>query len=722
MVKKVKKYEVGYSITFCERVQTLSEGARKKANQEATKWKANPTSPAYLYERIDGAVDERLHGLKLTEDHTAIVLRSPRQDAYLLLWIDVHEEALAWARKHQYQVNPSTGALQRLGVDPESEQRAGDDVKVGGIFDAYSGRQLERLGVPRQLMFRVRHATSLDAFEQLSLLLPSDAYEALRSLLAEQDYNDVLETVTGSSIPADRDVDVDDILTALGTDTSRQQFKIVETEGELSRVFSGDIQNWRVFLHRSQRRLATRSASGPVRVLGGAGTGKTVVAMHRAVHLVNKVFTDTEERVLFTTFTVNLAADIQANLETLCDTKTLKRIEVVSLDRWVVDFLKKHGFDKQIMYFARREKNKLYDLWNRVVDEFIQEASTAGDFSPQFLRAEWEQVIQAQGIRDVRGYLIANRAGRGRALRRKERKAIWPVFQAYRMRMSDEGWCEREDALYEARVLLDEEGITLPYCSVIVDEAQDMSNEAFKLVRAIVPRDSQVEERANDIFVVGDGHQRIYNHKVVLGRCGINIRGRAHRLKINYRTIEEIREFAIKVLEGIDIDDLDGEQDTQRGYISLMNGARPTVRAHRTFGDELDTIQAYLDQHMSPEAKESICLVARTKKQLKSYEEALIKRNIPVYRIPANRAEDLSAPGVRLATMHRVKGLEFDRVIMAGLDKSMMPLKGLLETVEDRESFEIQERALFYVACSRAKTDVLVTSSTTMSSFIDNNE
>ncbi len=477
-------------------------------------------------------------------------------------------------------------------------------------------------------------------------------------------------------------------------------------------VLNEPLATLRLFLHRSQRRLVEQRSSGPVRVLGGAGTGKTVVAMHRARYLAEHVFKGPDERILFTTFTQNLAMDIEENLRQLCPTALMRRIEVVHLDKWVNDFLKRQGFPRQIKYFDLAKEttrdSTLADMWTESVDSY-------GDlerYSHAFYREEWEQVIQAQGVTSEREYLRASRQGRGVGLTRKERQTIWPVFEEYRSQMSERGVCEREDALRAARHILEQRGDILPYQAVLVDEAQDMTNEAFKLIRQIVPK------QPNDIFIVGDGHQRIYNHKVVLSHCGVHIVGRAHRLKINYRTSAQIQRFAMAVLEGQRVDDLDGERDSLEGYRSLVQGDPPRIQTHDSLDAELETIQAFIQR---PGFAATTCLVVRTNKQLDLYERALNDRDIPTYKLSRGRIEDARRPELRLATMHRVKGLEFERVILAGINDGEVPLATALNRSDDalvRESAELQERALFYVACSRAKREVLVTTSGTPSPFL----
>lgn len=711
MVKK-SQYTVALSTDFLSCLSAIPPEQKNTAFQFFKEFKQNPTAPRFNFEKIKDAHDENMRAIRISSDYRAVVLKPEQGTVYVLLWIDETEKAYTWAANMRCVIHPDTGSLQTFRVDTRSEQASEEEVeslraKVGGLFDDYSGEELRKLGVPPQLMYRVRHLQNIEELELSSLQLPGEAYESLLRLANDDPYDAVLRSMQEEAFAPQEEVDQSDFAAALNKAVTRETFTIIEDEDELQRIWDAPLEKWRVFLHRSQRKLVEAHAKGPMRVLGGAGTGKTVVAMHRAIHLAKNYFTHDNDRLLFTTFTRNLAADIEANLRELTpDTALLKRIEVVSLDSWVNNFLTKQRFNKKIKYFNNTRDTTLQTLWQ----EAMQKAPGDQGFPPAFYREEWEQVIQAEGITSPRDYMRVSRKGRGVALGRLQRKAVWPVFEHYMQRMMDEGVCEREDALRAARHILEEKGDILPYKSVLVDEAQDMSNEAFKLLRQIVPVEHGVE-RHNDIFIVGDGHQRIYNHRVVLGRCGIHIVGRAHRLKINYRTSDKIRAFAVRALEGLAIDDLDGGDDSQTGYVSLIQGNNPVIKIHDTFFEEIDTITSYLQ---SAETLDQTCLVARTTTQLEHYENALESRGFKTYKLSRSTAEDRHREGVRLATMHRVKGLEFERVILAGLNHDMMPLKQAVEDTDDelvRESRIIQERALFYVACTRAKKDVLLTTS-----------
>ncbi len=469
-------------------------------------------------------------------------------------------------------------------------------------------------------------------------------------------------------------------------------------------MLDAPLEKWRIFLHPSQRRMVSVHFNGPARVLGGAGTGKTVVAMHRAKHLVTNVFPDDADRILFTTFTNNLARDIQGNLRKLCPPGALRRIEVVHLDKWVADFLKRQGYRHRIAYWPQPP---LKDLWEQAM------ALRPSGFGERFFREEWDYVVQPSGCASYEDYKKARRAGRGVRLSRKQRKEIWPVFEEYRNLLDARGLRESVDAMRDAASLLEHRRGASPYRAVVVDEAQDMSTVAFQLLRNVIRA-----EQPNDLFIVGDGHQRIYRRKVVLSHAGVNIVGRSRKLYINYRTTDEIRRYAVALLQDVDVDDLDGGEDSNSRYKSLVHGQAPIIAACSTFPEEVEAIRAFVVEGDPSRT----CLVARTNGLLEQYEASLNALGVQTYRLRRSEAEDREADGLRLATMHRVKGLEFDRLVVAGVNEGVVPLAvGELRSEDGavREEAEKRERALFYVAVTRARREVLVTAHGTPSPWLE---
>ena len=572
-----------------------------------------------------------------------------------------------------------------------------------GLFDELKSKELVRLGVPEEqipLVRNVHNEMELDAIENR---LPVEAYEALFMYMAGSRYDEIINEREQKEEP----VDTKDYSAALERAESKSRFVVVDNELELSKMLNAPLEKWRVFLHPSQRKLVEGQKKGPFRVLGGAGTGKTVVAMHRAKWLAENALED-NRKILFTTFTKNLATDIEANLKSICTPAVMSRIEVINLDRWVSGFLRKRNYDHRILYGSGGEQ-----LWERAMDLKPLDVNVPD----LFYREEWVRVIQPQDIDSKEKYIHASRVGRGTRLSRAERVKIWPVFEEYRNQLNLNKYKEVDDAYRDATALLKSEGHGLPYASVVVDEAQDMSAQAFQLIRAIV------QEGINDLFIVGDGHQRIYGkNKVVLSRCGINIQGRARKLRINYRTTEEIRRWAVRLLEGKAIDDLNGGADTNDGYKSLTHGDAPTIQNLETAEKQSEFIATYLKQREQQGVPPSnICVVARTNNEVDSIGEHLKRFGVEVKKITADSSEHGSDQAVRIATMHRVKGLEFDEMVLASMNQGLVPLDLVIankgDVVEERQA-DLEERALVYVAITRAKKVAMVLSYGEMSPYI----
>ena len=709
----ISKIKVAISSEFMNAFAQIPKKMQGKVLEFITKFRNNPVSASINYEKIAQFKDPTLRSVRIDQSYRGIVKKPDSGNVYMLLWVDHHDKAYEWAKNKKCTINPETGSLQVYDVD---DSQALDSPKVADqqdlhrdyMFSSIHDRHLIKLGVPEDLLPLVREIHTEEQLDKIVVKLPTEANEALTALAAGYTLEEVFLEFD-KSIEAGKTIDTEDYETALENPDSKRRFVVVEDDLILQEILEAPLEKWRVFLHPSQRTLVERDWNGPVRVLGGAGTGKTVVAIHRAKWLVENVFTSDHDKILFTTFTRNLAADIKENLKKICPEKLMRRIEVINLDRWVSAFLKKNKYTYDIDYGDRTKS-----LWEKAITLAPNELG----LPEKFYREEWERIIQPQSITSFQEYLKAPRVGRGTRLTRKHRKDIWTVFEEYRVLLNENNLCEIEDAMRDACALIRERGEILPYKAVIVDESQDMSVQAFKLIRQIIPGGDQ----KNDLFICGDAHQRIYRHKIVLGQCGINIRGRGRRLKINYRTTEENRSWAVSLLKGIKFDDLDGDLDDQKGYKSLIHGVLPTVKGLTSFQDEVELITNYLEQIKNESGSlNEVCLVARTHDLLKQYEGALKFKGIETYFIQRSEAEDRRKEGVRLATMHRVKGLEFDNVIISGVNDGIIPLDNNWTTSSDqivRQENETQERALLYVAATRAKKEVLVTSFGKPSKFI----
>jgi superfamily I DNA/RNA helicase/mRNA-degrading endonuclease RelE of RelBE toxin-antitoxin system len=686
-----QKLNVAITSDFFTAFAKLPHQQQGKVASFIDKFKSNPTSPGINYEKIKDASDSAMRSVRIDQAYRGIVLKPQNDNVYLLLWVDHHDKAYEWARRHKCCVNSETGTLQIYDAlfvpSPAVEQKV---QSKKGLFDLLKDRELLRLGIPLELLPIVRGVEDDDALNKLEKILPLEGYEGLYYYSEGLSYENI---VREREIPAPEDIDVSDFGAALLRATTRSRIMLIEDDVELEKILKAPLEQWRVFLHPSQRQLSHGTKSGAVRVLGGAGTGKTVVAMHRAKWLASDFAQ--HQRVLFTTFSSNLAQDIEANLRLICSNEEFNRIEVINLDRWVSRFLRDRDYSYSILY---DESTTSY--WAHA----LSLAPPDLDFSEAFYREEWQRVVQHQNIMTLGEYKQASRVGRGTRINREERHKIWPVFDDYRQQLLSNKKKEADDTYRDAAVLLQEIAGSL-YDAVIVDEAQDMSNQAFVLLRALV------KEGPNDMFIVGDGHQRIYGrNKVVLSHCGISIRGRARKLKLNYRTTEENRQSAVNLLEGFAIDDLDGGRDENKDYKSITHGEPPMVKLFDSIARQNTFVVEYLRKAKYTKMGD-VCIVARTSAELTQVEKALADADIGSNRLTATNSSLVDHDLVKLATMHRVKGIEFEDVILVGINDGIVPLQHVIEgkgdTVSARQA-DLEERSLLYVAMTRAKQHVMV--------------
>lgn len=644
------KPTVAISTDFLTAYAALPRQKQGKVTEFFNKFRNDPMHPGINFEKINEGIDKNICSVRIDDTYRGIVVREPESNVYILLWVDHHDEAYAWAKRKKCSINKLTGSVQIFDVQEVIEEQKAIDEPA--LFANISDEVFEKIGLPEEQLPMIKAIKTLEGLHSLKAAIPEEAFEGLEWLGNGFSVEEVLDTL----YPETEKVEVkeNDFAAALQTDTSRKSFVIVEGEEELQAIMQEPLEKWRIFLHPTQRKVVEKTFNGPARVLGGAGTGKTVVAMHRAKMLASNL--ESNEKILFTTYTKNLAEDIKDNLRKICTAEEMKRIDIINLDAWVSNFLRRQGYEYQIVYDEEVDK-----AWRDAI------AIAGGDlnFVENFYKDEWVKVVQAQEVYDKVSYCKASRIGRGVRLDRKVRMQIWDVFDEYQNIMNEKLQRDVETAMYECRKILENKKLTGQYTSIIVDEGQDLSPSAYRLLRSLAG-----DEHQNDIFIVGDSHQRIYRNKAVLSKCGINVRGRSSYLRINYRTTEEIRKFAFGLLNGVSFDDLDDDYDNGKGCQSLTHGDKPEIKEFATPEEELDYLVSKIHElETAGVEQKNICIVARTHKLLDSYIAGLQRTGIKSFEIKANKTDDRTFEGVRIATMHRVKGLEFDYVFIMGLNE-----------------------------------------------------
>lgn len=514
-----------------------------------------------------------------------------------------------------------------------------------------------------------------------------------------------------------------DLIAGLRTRAARSTFTWLESDEDLRRAIEGlSFAEWQLFLHPQQRALVERRANGPMRVSGGAGTGKTVIAVHRAVELAKRDKADGQEpRILLTTYTRNLADDLRrqiAQLEPrLPFTEKLSEpgVMVSGLDRVARMILQQAGAKispiAQEVIGQPRGRVLTYpreNVWQEVLtlmgDELPERLRSA-----DFLESEYELIVLPQRVTTLKQYLRVRRPGRGVALDRSKRAAVWKAMERYRDRSADLGVTSFDEQLALAAAWLDHEaalGTPRPFRHVLVDEAQDLTPAHLQLLRALV------EPGPDDLFLAEDSHQRIYGKKITLSHYGIQVRGRSRRLTRNYRTTRQNLDVAFGILDPGTYEDMEGQAE-EHHYVSPRSGPEPLLLHASDRADELskaaELLTVWLEQDRDSEdsAPETIAILVRDRYQRDAVVNGLAQHGIEV------RAVDREAAGRGrpvVMTMHRAKGLEFRKVLLFDVSKNAIPrsLWDQQYSEADGDDALLRERSLLYVAATRARDQLAI--------------
>ncbi|MBA4495661.1 3'-5' exonuclease [Paenactinomyces guangxiensis] len=687
--------------TFTDSIAQVPAQVQKLAWNMIHQLTEHPEAHGLNFERVKGAVDSKVHSVRVNQKYRAILVRPEKEDVNLFVWIDKHDNAYDWAERKRFEVNQVTGFLQMW----TSNKKTNDSIDVKGLFSDYTEDKLIAIGVPEDLIpviYEIKHEDELYKYVDE---IPEDTFAPLLWIAQGESYQDVLQIVNEQKAERSRQQQApgQPFLQAMLNTSS--QVAVISSDTQLQEILRYPFDHWRLFLHSSQKELAEKDFSGPVKVLGGAGTGKTVVALHRARKLIRD-FMRPDEKLLFTTFNINLANIIQDLLATMCTPEEVQRIKVIHIDRLAKEIVETcAGVKINKLMESDRDRET---IWRQAGSRLGIDSSRM-----EWIRKEYDRFIQPNRIEEKEEYFRLQRKGGKKKISKKERAEVWKVVEAVRGEMVQRGWYEYPDMIRMARKWLEKNPGQLNYRAAIVDEAQDFTEESFKLLRALVPKNR------NDLFIVGDPHQRIYPRFAVLSRCGIEVRGqRSKRLRINYRTTEQIRKQAIRMIKGIEFDDLNGGKNFVDD-ISLISGTEPVcvnfenVNLERQF--ILKQIKKLLEEGILPR---EIALFARTKRMVEKYQKFLGNNGITASLLTTE--SHLKNRGVNCGTMHRSKGLEFRIVFLAGVNEKIIPIDIFtkIEDQEEREEKIRQERSLLYVASTRARDKLFITSYGSPSPFV----
>jgi mRNA-degrading endonuclease RelE of RelBE toxin-antitoxin system len=681
--------------TFTDSLARLTGEEQKAVKTTAFDLQLNPANPGMSFHKLDKAKDKNFWSVRVNTDIRLIVHRS--EGSLLLCYVDHHDKAYDWAERRKLEMHPKTGAAQFVEiretvkeilipvyVQTESATRPHN---VTPLFAERSDDELLGYGVPAEWLNDVKAATE-DTLLALADHLPAEAAEAL------------LELATGGKPRIPRPVAPSG--TPFEHPDALRRFRVMANVQELERALDFPWDKWTVFLHPDQREMVERDYTGPARVSGSAGTGKTIVALHRAAHLAR---TNQNARVLLTTFSDTLANALRIKLRRLLgnEPRLAERIDVYSLNAIGLRLYRAHVGPASIA-----DPKVVSDLLREAVDTV-----TSHKFGRHFLVTEWEQVIDAWHLADWEAYRDVVRLGRKTRLPEAQRKVLWSIFERVHAGLRAQKLITYAELFTTlATVISKTEKVLFDFA--VVDEAQDVSVAHIRFLAALA------DGRPNALFFAGDLGQRIFQQPFSWKALGVDVRGRSRTLRVNYRTSHQIRTQADRLL-GPTVSDVDGNSDDRTDTVSVFNGPPPTIEMLKSEDEEVKTVAEWITGH----AKTGLMphefgLFVRSADQLKRAQAAAHQAGL-AFKVLDETVETTSGY-LSIGTMPLAKGLEFRAVAVMACDDEIIPLQERIEAVGDdadlQEAYDT-ERHLLYVACTRARDHLLITSVEPASEFLD---
>ncbi len=691
----ISNLEFRIADTFTDSLGRLTGDEQKAVKTTAFDLQLDPKSPGLQFHRIERAKDKNFWSIRVSRDLRLIVHKTDQ--SLLLCFVDHHNKAYEWAEKRKLQTHPKTGAAQLVEIRETVQeviltkyvvaQSARPTTSRRRLFEQMTDDELLSFGVPAEWIEDVRAADDESIFA-LADHLPGEAAEALLEL-ATGGKPRIPQTPSNTKDPFDHP-------------DAQRRFRGMANVEELAAALDFPWEKWAVFLHPEQRQWVDRDYNGPARVSGSAGTGKTIVALHRAVHLAR---TNPESRVLLTTFSDVLAGSLRNRLRCLVshEPSLMERMDVYSMTGISERLYKMHIGPVTI---ASRE------LIEQLLVAALQEIKPNA-FSRHFLLTEWEQVVDAWQLGNWEAYRDVSRLGRKTRLPETQRKILWSVFERVMAELSSSNrltpatiFSRLTDVLQRLK--------TPPFHFAVVDEAQDIGVSQMRFLSALGG------DRSNALFFAGDLGQRIFQQPFSWKSMGVDIRGRSRTLRINYRTSHQIRNQADRLL-GVTSTDVDGNSDDRSDTISVFNGPLPMVKIMQDEDEEIRTVADWIsEQSNAGVMPHEFGVFVRSDKQLARAKRATEKAKIPWVLLDDKFGGD--SKHLLLSTMHVAKGLEFRAVVVMACDDEVIPLQERIESIGDEADLQEvydTERHLLYVACTRAREFLLVTGVKPVSEFLD---
>ncbi len=674
--------------TFTDSLTKLTGQEQKAVKTTAFDLQMDPANPGMQFHRIDRSRDPHFWSVRVNRDVRLVIHKT--KASMLLCYVDHHDQAYQWAERRRLEKHPKTGAAQLVEVRETVKeiiipQYVEETQPLPLLFADTSEEELLSYGVPADWVDDVQRVTE-DTLFDLAPHLPQEAAEALLDLATG-----VTPRAVQQALPEADPFEHPD---------AQRRFRVMKDTDELTRALDYPWEKWTLFLHPEQRSLVNRDYNGLVRIAGSAGTGKTVVALHRAVYLAR---TNSESRVLLTTFSSALANALRTKLIRLIEhePRLAERIELYAMSD-----IGRRLYQMRIGSFQLAEPDKVRRLLEEAND-------TEHNFTTRFLMMEWGQVVDAWQLQSWEDYRDVRRLGRKTRLSEGKRQALWTIFEQVRTQLKEQNLLTESGMFFQlAEHLSTAESLLFDF--VVVDEAQDVSVAQLRFLAALS------QNRPNGLLLAGDLGQRIFQPPFSWKSLGVDIKGRSYTLRINYRTSHQIKAHADRLLDTT-ITDVDGHTIARNDSISVFNGPPPNVRVLDTEEEEGRAVSEWLSDHCKQGClPHEIGVFVRSATELPRGKAALEASGIP-FKILDDKVQTTHGYA-SLTTMHLAKGLEFKMVVVMACDDEVIPQQERIETISDEADLEEvynTERHLLYVACTRARDALLVTSVDPASEFLD---
>lgn len=675
--------------TFVDSLAKLTNQEQKLVKTTVFDLQINPVNPGLSFHKLDRTQDSKFASVRVSRDLRLIVHRS--EGSLLICYVDHHDDAYQWAQRRKLETHPITGAAQLVEIR-ETVQEIVIPTYVTEfrpkplLFAGISDDELLGYGLPPEWLEDVRNANENNILE-LTDHLPGEAAEAL------------LELATGG-VPMVAPV-AEPTADPFEHPDALRRFRVMTDVEELERALEYPWEKWMIFLHPKQKQIVIGDYSGPIRVSGSAGTGKTIVALHRAVHLAKN---KPDSRVLLTTFSDTLANALRIKLRRLIHSqpKLGDQIEIYAMNTMGERLYRINLCKVQI---ASRE----------VIQELLAKAAENKDqsFSPNLLLTEWEQIVDAWQLKTWESYRDIVRLGRKTKLPESRREVLWSIFEQVQADLKERGLVTHA-GMFNALTTHFEENKSSPYDFIVVDESQDINVSQLRFLAVLA------KDEPNSLFFTGDLGQRIFQQPFSWKSLGVDIRGRSKILRINYRTSHQIRMQADKLLNS-ELADVDGIIEDRCRTISVFNGPQPIIKKLASEDEEIEDVSEWLKELIEQKVEpDEIGIFVRSAAEIDRAKSALDKAGLS-YKV-LNKKVATTIGNASLCTMHLAKGLEFKAVAVMACDDEIIPLQERIEQITDDSDLEEvynTERHLLYVACTRARDNLLVTSVDPASEFLD---